>query len=44
MSTATLQRHLANESTSLQTLMDELRRDMAIVRLNTSTVQLAALA
>jgi AraC-like DNA-binding protein len=44
MSTATLQRHLANEGTSFQTLKDELRRDMAIVRLNTSTVQLAALA
>ncbi|MFI5443819.1 AraC family transcriptional regulator [Polaromonas sp. UC242_47] len=44
MSTSTLQRHLAAEGTSFQSLKDELRRDMAIVRLNTSTVPLAALA
>ncbi len=44
MSTATLQRRLANEGTSFQSLKDELRRDTAIVRLNTSTVSLAALA
>jgi AraC-like DNA-binding protein len=44
MSTATLQRRLAAEGTSFQALKDELRRDMAIVRLNTSAVPLAALA
>ena len=44
MSTATLQRRLASEGTSFQALKDELRRDMAIVRLNTSTVPLAELA
>ena len=44
MSTATLQRRLANEGASFQSLKDELRRDMAIVRLNTSTVPLARLA
>lgn len=44
MSTSTLQRHLAAEGTSFQSLKDELRRDMAIVRLNTSKVPLAALA
>ena len=42
-STSTLQRHLAGEGTSFQFLKDELRRDTAIVRLNTSTVTLAAL-
>ncbi len=44
MSPSTLQRRLAREGTSFQTLKDELRRDMAIVRLYTSTVPLAALA
>ena len=44
MSTATVQRHLAIEGTSFQALKDELRRDLAIVRLNTSTVPLASLA
>ncbi|CAN5242198.1 AraC family transcriptional regulator [soil metagenome] len=44
MATPTLQRHLASEGTSFQSLKDELRRDMAIVRLNTSTVPLAMLA
>ena len=44
MSTATLQRRLANEGVSFQSLKDELRRDTAIVRLNTSTVPLAMLA
>ncbi|WP_231973260.1 AraC family transcriptional regulator [Variovorax sp. HW608] len=44
MSTATLQRKLALEATSFQALKDELRRDIAIVRLNTSGVPLAELA
>lgn len=44
MSTSTLQRHLASEGTSFQSLKDLLRRDLAIVRLNTSAVPLAALA
>ncbi|WP_256856452.1 AraC family transcriptional regulator [Variovorax sp. KK3] len=44
MSASTLQRKLAAEGTSFQSLKDELRRDMAIVRLNTSSVPLAQLA
>jgi len=44
MSTATLQRRLAMEHTSFQALKDELRRDIAIVRLNTSTVPMTELA
>jgi AraC-like DNA-binding protein len=44
MAPSTLQRHLATDGTSFQALKDELRRDLAIVRLNTSTVPLAALA
>ena len=44
MSTATLQRRLATEGSSFQSLKDELRRDIAIVRLNTSTVSLMELA
>lgn len=44
MSTSTLQRRLAGEGTSFQSLKDQLRRDIAIVRLNTSRVPLAALA
>ena len=44
MATSTLQRRLAAEGTSFQALKDELRRDTAIVRLNTSAAPLAALA
>jgi AraC-like DNA-binding protein len=44
MSGSTLQRRLAAEGTSFQALKDELRRDLAIVRLNTSAVPLAQLA
>lgn len=44
MSDATLQRRLALEGTSFQALKDELRRDLAIVRLTTSTVSMEALA
>lgn len=44
MSTSTLQRHLAAEGASFQTLKDELRRDIAIVRLSATAVPLAALA
>jgi AraC-like DNA-binding protein len=44
MSVSTLQRHLAAEQTTFQALKDELRRDMAITRLNTTTVPLAVLA
>lgn len=41
---STLQRHLATEGTTFQVLKDELRRDLAIQRLNSSNVPLAALA
>lgn len=44
MSSSTLQRRLAREGLSFQALRDQLRRDIAIVRLNTSQVTLAALA
>lgn len=44
MAASTLQRRLAADGTSFQALKDELRRDLAIVRLNTSAVPLAALA
>ena len=44
MAPSTLQRRLATDGTSFQALKDELRRDLAIVRLNTSTVPLSALA
>ncbi len=44
MSPSTLQRRLAGEKTTFQLLKDELRRDIAITRLNTSTVSFAALA
>jgi len=44
MSTSTLQRRLASEGTSFQSLKDELRRDTAIVRLISGTVPLATLA
>jgi AraC-like DNA-binding protein len=44
MAASTLQRRLAADGTSFQALKDKLRRDVAIVRLNTSSVPLAALA
>ena len=44
VSASTLQRRLAKEGISFQSLKDELRRDMAIVRLNTGAMSLAALA
>lgn len=44
VSASTLQRRLAREGVSFQSLKDELRRDMAIVRLNTGTLSLTALA
>lgn len=44
ISVSTLQRHLAAEQTTFQTLKDELRRDLAIARLNTSATPLAVLA
>lgn len=44
MAPSTLQKRLAADGTSFQALKDALRRDLAIVRLNTSTVPLAALA
>lgn len=44
MAASTLQRHLATDGTSFQALRDELRRDRAITRLDTSTLPLAALA
>jgi AraC-like DNA-binding protein len=44
MAPSTLQRRLAADGTSFQALKDALRRDLAIVRLHTSTVALAALA
>lgn len=44
MSASTLQRRLASEKTTFQLLKDELRRDIAITRLNTSMVSFAALA
>ncbi len=44
MSTSTLQRRLAQEGTSFQSLKDALRRDVAIVLLNTSAVPLTTLA
>lgn len=44
MSVSTLQRNLASEGTTFQALKDALRRDMAISRLNTSSVPLAELA
>lgn len=44
MSVSTLQRHLAAESTSFQEVKDEMRRDLAVVRLNTSDVPLSVLA
>ena len=44
MAASTLQRRLAADGTSFQALKDALRRDLAIVRLNTSAVPLAVLA
>lgn len=44
MAPATLQRRLAADGTSFQALKDALRRDLAIVRLHTSTSPLAAVA
>jgi AraC-like DNA-binding protein len=44
MAASTLQRRLAADGTTFQALKDELRRDLAIVRLNTSTVPMATLA
>ena len=44
LSVSTLQRYLASEGSSFQQVKDQLRRDLAIVWLNTSTVQLATLA
>ena len=44
MTTATVQRRLASEGTSFQSLKDELRRDIAIVRLSTSPISLGELA
>ena len=44
MAASTLQRRLAADGTSFQALKDELRRDLAIVRLHTGTLPLAALA
>jgi AraC-like DNA-binding protein len=44
MAPSTLQRRLGIEKTTFQFLKDEMRRDIAITRLNTSTVSLAALA
>lgn len=41
---SSLQRHLANEQTSLQWLKDDLRRDLAISRLSSSRVSLVQLA
>jgi AraC-like DNA-binding protein len=43
-SASSLQRHLAGENTSFQALKDQLRRDIAIFRLNTSKVPLVKLA
>ena len=44
MSVSTLQQRLAGENTSFQGVKDQLRRDLAIARLNTSDVSLAELA
>lgn len=44
MSVSALQRHLSAEGTSYQALKDELRRDLAVMRLTTSPVLLADLA
>lgn len=44
ISVSALQRHLAMEGTSFQLLKDELRRDMAIVRLTSTDATLTAVA
>lgn len=44
MSVATLQRHLASEGTSFQTIKDQLRCEIAIYRLHTSNIALVKLA
>lgn len=44
MSSATLQRRLGEENSTFQFVKDELRRDMAIVRLNTSDASLQEIA
>jgi AraC-like DNA-binding protein len=44
MSTSSLQKRLALEGTSFQSLKDDLRRDMAIVRLSKGTVSLETLS
>ena len=44
MSMATLQRRLAAEHTSFQKVKDELRRDVAVVRLNAGHATLAEIA
>ncbi|MES3021535.1 MAG: AraC family transcriptional regulator [Pseudomonadota bacterium] len=44
MSAASLQRYLAKEGTTFQSLKDKLRRDMAITYLNTTTMSLTELA
>jgi AraC-like DNA-binding protein len=44
LSTSTLQRHLAAEGLNFQAVKDQLRLDVAIVRLNTSAIPLTTLA
>ncbi len=44
LSVSTLQRHLTAEGSSFQAVKDQLRRDLAVVRLITSDVPLAVLA
>jgi AraC-like DNA-binding protein len=44
MAVSTLQRHLTSEGTSFQTIKDNLRRDVAIYRLQTSNISLAKLS
>ena len=44
ISASTMQRGLAKEGITFQSLKDELRRDMALVRLNTGTSSMTALA
>jgi AraC-like DNA-binding protein len=44
LSTSTLQRHLAGEGLNFQAVKDQLRLDIAITRLSTSTVALSTLA
>jgi AraC-like DNA-binding protein len=44
MSVSALQRHLSLEGKSFQMLKDELRRDMAIVRLTSTGATLSAIA